>query len=105
MANKNFNPITASLSHVVSFGVYVIIVAWLMNHGQRVFGAGHPTLSTIALLLLFVLSAFIVGLILLAKPIVLYVENQKKVALELLAFELVWLVILVAAALVLLTQF
>jgi hypothetical protein len=84
--------------------VYVAAVAWLSFNSQRIFGNGKPDnfLAPLFVLLLFVISASVTGLLVLGKPIHLYLNNFKKEALVLLSATLGWLglfLIVVVAAL------
>jgi hypothetical protein len=69
--------------------IYTSAVAWLMFNGERFFGKAESFWMPVALLLLFVLSAAITGLLVLGKPIILYLNDSKKEAFKLLIYTLV----------------
>lgn len=60
---------------------YISLVAFLMIHGSNwFFGPGNDNdlIGPIAMLLLFTISAAIVGLLVFGKPIYLFLNSQKK---------------------------
>ncbi len=73
--------------------LYIALVAWLMTYGNKIFGPGPQVLTGVGILLLFVLSALITGLLVLGKPIYLYLEGQKKEGVKLLLCTALWLII------------
>lgn len=94
------------LSFVHSLGVlvYVAVVSLLMTSGDKFFGQMQNVIAPIAFLLMFVISASVVGSLILGKPILLYLDGKKKEAVELFFLTIGWLAVffvifLVAAAL------
>ncbi|MFH1749521.1 MAG: hypothetical protein ABH837_01320 [bacterium] len=83
-------------SIVHSFGVliYIFLVALLMNYGEQIFGKMNNVWGPIAFLLLFVLSALIVGILVLGKPIILYLDEKKKEAVQLLLYTVLWIFVI-----------
>ncbi|MFH1112171.1 MAG: hypothetical protein V1712_03870 [Patescibacteria group bacterium] len=79
--------------------IYVVLVAWTMFNGDKVFGKMNTLLGPVAFLLLFVVSATIVGILVLGKPVGLYLEGFKKEAIKLLIYTVVCLIIITALAL------
>ena len=74
--------------------VYIAVVSWSMFNASRWFGNGEESfLIPIFMLLLFVVSATITGFLVLGKPIMLYLDGEKKTAYSLLFVTIVWLVI------------
>jgi hypothetical protein len=92
-----------SLVSAAGVVAYVAIVAWIMNSAERWFGDGPDILGGIAFLLLFVVSAATVGLAIFGQPVMLYLDGQKRDAIKLLTYTLVWLLIAVAAVMIILT--
>jgi len=82
-------------SFVNSVGVlvYVTIVASIMNNGDRLFGKTDTIYTGIAVLMLFTLSALVVGGLVLGKPVMLYLDGKKKEAVSLLMATAGWLAI------------
>ena len=88
---ENSRLIKYSFIHSLGVLVYVALVAWVMHNGQKLFGNANSVFAGVAILLLFVVSATIVGLLVLARPITLYLDNQKKDAFKLLFYTIGWL--------------
>lgn len=84
--------------------VYVSAVAWLGFNNQRIFGRQADFLMPLFVLLLFVISASITGLLVLGKPIHLYLNGLKKEAFTLLFTTLAWLVLFLIALVVVLLR-
>ncbi|MFA4937084.1 MAG: hypothetical protein WC575_02215 [Patescibacteria group bacterium] len=60
----------------------------------------NTLLGPVAFLLLFVVSATIVGLLVLGKPVTLFLEGFKKEAVRLLFYTVICLIVITALALV-----
>ena len=89
----NSKLISRSLLHALGVLAYVSIVAWIMTNGDRLFGRMEDTIfGPMAFLLLFVLSATIVGSLVLAKPAMLYLAGQKEEAIKFFTYTVGWLV-------------
>lgn len=96
-------------SFISAAGVFIYVsgVAWLGFNSQTIFGKKDGDmgfLMPVFVLLLFVISASVTGLLVLGKPIHLYLSGLKKEAFTLLFATLAWLVLLllvVASALLL----
>jgi polyferredoxin len=74
--------------------VYTTAIAWVLYNGEKIFGKADNFLMPLALLLLFVLSTAITGLLVLGKPIMLYLNNSKKEAIKLLIYTISSLLII-----------
>jgi hypothetical protein len=81
-------------SFISAIGVFLYVsgVAWLGFNSQYIFGQIHSFLIPLLALLLFVISACITGLLVLGKPVYLYLEGHKKEAFILFFATLGWLV-------------
>lgn len=86
-----------SLIHSLGVLAYVFLVAILLQNGDKLFGKNNNLASVMAFLMLFVFSATVVGGLVLAKPLMLYLDGQKKEAIKMLLCTLGWLLILMAA--------
>lgn len=88
-----------SLRHaLLAFG-YIFCIALFFNLGlERMFKNVPEFFAPIIMLSLLVLSASIMGVLIFGKPVLLYLDNQKKEAATMLFYTLGWL-----AALLLLT--
>ena len=91
---KNSKLVQYSLVHSIGVLVYVYLVALVMQNGEKIFGKASDVISIMGFLMLFVLSAAIVGSLVLAKPLMLYLDKDRKEALKLFAMTLGWLLIL-----------
>ena len=74
---------------------YISGVAGLMRNAEKFFGEGDPDtiLAPITFLLTFVVSASITGLLVLGRPIHLYLSGLKREAFILLAATIGWLIV------------
>lgn len=78
-------------SNALGTVVYIVLVSTFMQNGERIFGKEDTIIIPIAILLLFVLSAIIVGYLVLGKPVMLYLDGKKKEAVSLLMMTAGWL--------------
>ena len=85
------------VSALNSLGVlaYTSAVAWVMFHGERFFGKMHTFVGPLAILLLFVFSATVVGSLVLGRPAYLYFNGAKTEAVRLLLYTMGWLLLFV----------
>ena len=90
-----------ALIHALATGVYITLIALFMQNGEKLFGKVDNLLAPIAFLLLFVLSAAVTGLLVLGKPILMYLEGKKKEAVKLFLYTVCWLFVLTIVALIL----
>ena len=85
MNKKNLWLLGAGQALAVS--VYIGLVAWLMNNGERLFGEmDSGFMAPVVFLLLFVFSALVTSSLVLAKPLMLYLEGEKKQAIQLFLY-------------------
>ena len=100
---KKHNLILRSFANAGGTVLYICAVALFFSNAEKIFGNEKSFLIPVFMLLLFVISASITGLLVLGKPIHLYLSGSKKEAVVLLIATLGWMVIFliaVAAALV-----
>ena len=64
---------------------YIVLVASLMFFGARFAGGPDSVLAPIAMLSLFVLSAAVMGCLFLLQPALMYLDGEKKEAVEFFA--------------------
>ena len=83
---KNSKIIYWSVINSLAAFAYILWVAWLMFNASSIFGQIKSFWGPAALLLLFVLSATIVGALVLGRPIYIYLNGQKIEAIKLLAY-------------------
>ena len=82
--------------------IYTSAVAWMFFNGQIIFSKASSFLMPLFLLLLFVISASVTGLLVLGKPIHLYLSDLKKEAFTLLFATLAWLILFLVVIVVVL---
>ncbi len=70
---------------------YVFIISQVLFFGEKIFGKMKSPWGPFIILLLFVFSAVVVGLLIFGKVIHLYLDNQKKEAIRLLFYTIGWL--------------
>lgn len=70
---------------------YAALVAWLMSHGEAIFHNDRGIIVPLFMLLTLIISASVTGLLVLGKPIALYLAELKKEALILFFATLAWL--------------
>lgn len=87
--------IQRSLLNAVGTIAYVGIVATIMQAGEKIFGEANKITGPIAFLTLFVLSAAVTGGLVLGKPLLMYMDNQKTDAVKLFIYTLCWLMLAV----------
>ncbi len=88
---KNSKLTLHSLGHAILVFLYISGVAWILFNGQRVFGQFQNFWGPLAILLLFVLSATIVGTLVLGRPAILYFNNYKKEAFIFFGYTVGWI--------------
>ncbi len=82
-----------SLLHSLGVVLYITLVALLMSNGNRLFGKEDTILTSIAVLMLFTISAAVVGLLVFGRPIMWYLNGQKKEAVRFVLYTIGFLVI------------
>ena len=88
-----------SFIYVFLAGIYIGLVALLMVYADKIFGKVDSIFSGFAFLILFSLSALVVGGLLIGKPVMLYLDRKKKEATFKLIACGVWLFLFLLIAL------
>lgn len=96
---KNFSLIKISLLNSIGVLVYVSLVAFIMQNGEKIFGKMQNFLGPIAFLLLFVVSAAITASLVLGKPILFYLDGKKQEAIKLFCFTIGWMFLIMVIVL------
>jgi hypothetical protein len=96
---KKTNLIQESFLSSVGVLVYVGGVSLLIMNGDKLFGQAQNFWGPVLFLLLFVFSALVTGLLVLGRPIWLYLEKEKKEAVRLLLYTVGWLFIMLVMVL------
>lgn len=97
LSMKNSGYILNSFVHAASVVLYVSAVSWLLFNAETMFKEPPELLAPVLMLLLFIVSATVTGLLVLGKPLSLYLDGFKKDALVLLLSTLGWLVLFLIA--------
>ena len=92
--NKN-NLLVRAFLDALGVAVYAVGFAWFVNNAQQWFGPGPDGwLSFAMMIMIFIISACVTGSLVLLKPILLYLEGQRKEAVQLFVYTLIFLVLL-----------
>lgn len=91
MKNCKNNPVSCSLMQALGVVGYVMLVAIIMYHADRLFGQMKSFLAPVTFLMLYVVSAAICGWLVFGKPVMLYWDGMKKEALKLLFMTIIWM--------------
>ena len=95
--------ITRGFVNAIGVFVYVSAVAWLMYNASDFLGAEDNFLIPLFILLLFVISASVTGLLVLGKPISLYLNNHKKESFLVLVSTLAFLFLFAVGVMIVLS--
>jgi hypothetical protein len=75
--------------------VYVLVLGWFFSHAQQIFGTQQVGFVGAALMLIiFVVSACITGGLVLGLPIMMYLDGQRRQAVNLLAYTVLTLAVI-----------
>ena len=74
-------------------GAWIALVATFTQNANSWFGTQDTIISVIAVLLLFSISALVVGGLIVGKPIFLYIDGKKKEAIQMLLCSGGWLLL------------
>ena len=102
---KNSKLLLLALLNSLGTLVYVSVVVLLMSNAQKLFGPDKNFWAPLAMLLLFVLSATIVGLLVLGRPAYLYFNNLKKEGIVLLLYTIGFLFVITVVVFLTLVAF
>ena len=91
---KNSKIAIWALLNSLAVFLYTSGVVWLMNNAQKFFGMANTFWIPLSVLLLFVVSATIVGLLILGRPGYLYFSGMKTEGLKMLFYTIGCLVII-----------
>lgn len=74
-----------SITGSVGTIIYIMLVVWFMGQAEHgLFEDQSFFLAPVIMLTLFVFSALVTSSLILAKPILLYIDNEKKIAIKML---------------------
>ncbi len=95
---KTSKLLLAALLNSLGASVYIAAVVLLMINAQKFFGPANNFLGSVVILLLFVLSATVVGLLILGRPAYLYFNDLKKEGIVLLLYTIAFLFVITIVA-------
>lgn len=95
---KNSRLAMTAVLNSLGVAVYIFLVSLVMNNGDKIFGQMTGAIAPVAFLLLFVFSALVTGGLILGRPIMLYLDGQKKEGLKLLFYTGASLLVLLVLA-------
>lgn len=87
------SPYALAFLHSLGVVVYVTLVALLMHNGDKIFGTTDTVFTVIAVLMLFTVSAAIVGSLIFARPLLMALNGKKKEALQFAIYTIAFLVL------------
>ncbi len=90
------NPVLQSFGHAVLVFIYIALVSIVMHSGQQIFGNDKSFWGPIAFLMLFVLSAAVMGALVLGRPILLYLDGHKAAAVAFFGYTVAWMLVILA---------
>lgn len=93
-----------SFVFTLAAAIYIVLLGFFMNHANGWFGSADTVVSGTAAMILFTLSALVVGGLLIGKPLMLYLDGQKKEAVVMLFSSGAWLFLFFIIALFVLSQ-
>src|SRR3989338_3516852 len=88
-----------ALLQAVGVFIYIAGIGWILTNGERIFGKMQNLWGPITFLMLFVLSAAVVGVLIFVRPVLLYLDNKRTEAITLLLTTIAWLAVITFAAL------
>jgi hypothetical protein len=97
---KNKDIVLKSLAHALGVMIYVFAVGWFMFNIGSFMGNVNGFIGIPLMLLLLIVSATITGSLVLGRPIMLYIDGDKKEAVKFLVSTIVWLLLILVVYLV-----
>ncbi|PIR69357.1 MAG: hypothetical protein COU47_03235 [Candidatus Niyogibacteria bacterium CG10_big_fil_rev_8_21_14_0_10_46_36] len=93
--------------HAIAGTLYIAAVATFMSRVGQILGPDKPgeILGPVVFLLMFVISAAIMGSIVLLRPIIWYLDGKKKEALGFLLYTVAFLILIALTAVALIAIF
>jgi len=80
-----------ALRNTTGAALYIFLVSQLMANGSALFGKEDNSLMPFVLLLLFSLSAAVVGGLIFGQSLILFFENKKKESVQAAVYSVSWL--------------
>ncbi len=96
------NLIKSSLLYAFATMAYISLVALFMSNADKTLGNVKGMLAPIVFLTLLVMSAAITGSLVLGKPVMMYIDGQKKEAVKHFLLTIGWMFIVLVIGLIIL---
>jgi hypothetical protein len=93
---KKNNIALAGFIHAAAATAYIGLVAFIMSHGDILFGQKDGSLTPMAVLMLFTLSFGVMACLAFLRPVLWYLDGKKKEAFQLLLWMIIFFFILTA---------
>lgn len=87
----NKNLLLKTFRNTIAAAAYIFAVSQIMQNGDRIFGVEDNMLAPFGFLLMFVLSAAVVGGLIIGYPIYLFFDGKKKESVTALFYSVGWL--------------
>ena len=93
MINKKL--LLCSFRNIFGAGVYIFLVSQVISHGEMLFGkVDNKILAPFAFLLLFVLSAAVVGSLIFGRAFYYFFSGKQKESVQIAVYSIGWLFLL-----------
>ncbi|MFA7243901.1 MAG: hypothetical protein WC080_01240 [Patescibacteria group bacterium] len=96
---KNLSLMWRGVINAIGIAAYVVLVVLFLNNGEKIFGKMNSIIGSATFLMVFVLSALVVGILSVGKPLMLYFDGKKKEAISLLLYTVLFVAIITLIAL------
>lgn len=83
----------AAINALLAF-IYVTVIGLFMSNASSIFGRKDTALTPVAVLMLLVFSAALMGILVFGQPVMWYIDGKKKAALNLLGYTMAALLLL-----------
>lgn len=93
------NYLVKTLPNALAATAYVSLVAFIMFNAEKIVGQPDSFIGPVAILMLFVTSAAIMGILVFGQPVMLYLDGKKKSAIYTLFATVTWLAIITTSIL------
>jgi hypothetical protein len=80
-----------SFLNALATALYIAVVAIVFSNANKIFAQKDNAFTPIAALMLFVLSAAITAGLVVGKPVLMYLDGQKKEAVKMFIYTISWL--------------
>jgi hypothetical protein len=90
-----------TLRNTAGAAIYIFLVSQIMQNGERLFGKTDNMFTPFAVLMLFTLSAAVVGGLVFGQAVYLFLDNKKKESVQAAIYSIGWLLVIALGVFVL----